>query len=89
LRLTTGCVVGAGANVYDAMPPKAVPPFSWGGGAPYDVYAADKFLDVAARAMKRRHVELSDGARRQLRVAHERASAERARWLAVGRPAEG
>ena len=30
LRLTTGCVLGAGANVVDRMPPKAVAPFAWG-----------------------------------------------------------
>ncbi|MCC7002843.1 MAG: hypothetical protein IT357_11870, partial [Gemmatimonadaceae bacterium] len=30
-RLTTGCVVGAGANVFGSvMPPKAVAPFAWG-----------------------------------------------------------
>src|SRR5204863_9771343 len=35
LRLSTGTVIGTGANVYDAMPPKAVAPFAWGSGAPY------------------------------------------------------
>jgi UDP-N-acetylglucosamine diphosphorylase / glucose-1-phosphate thymidylyltransferase / UDP-N-acetylgalactosamine diphosphorylase / glucosamine-1-phosphate N-acetyltransferase / galactosamine-1-phosphate N-acetyltransferase len=70
LRLTTGCVVGAGANVYDAMPPKYVRPFSWGGAAPYDVYDADKFLAVAERAMARRKVSLGDGARATLAAAH-------------------
>lgn len=72
LRLTTGCVVGAGANVYDAMPPKVVPPFAWGGGAPYGTYALDKFLHVAERVMARRHVALGDGTRRALAAAHER-----------------
>jgi UDP-N-acetylglucosamine diphosphorylase/glucosamine-1-phosphate N-acetyltransferase len=72
LRLTTGCVVGAGANVYDAMPPKAVPPFAWGGAAPYGTYALDKFLQVAERAMARRHVRLDDGMRRTLAAAHAR-----------------
>lgn len=74
LRLTTGTVLGAGANVYDRMPPKVVAPFSWGGGAPYAAYRLDKFLDVAERAMSRRHVPLSDRARRQLSAAHA------ARW---------
>ncbi|HEY0929502.1 MAG TPA: putative sugar nucleotidyl transferase [Gemmatimonas sp.] len=63
LRLTTGCVIGAGANVYDRMPPKAVAPFSWGGGAPYTTFAVDKFLDMAGRMMARRHVDLSASAR--------------------------
>jgi UDP-N-acetylglucosamine diphosphorylase/glucosamine-1-phosphate N-acetyltransferase len=62
-RLTTGCVLGAGANVYDQMPPKAVPPFAWGDGAPYDTFAADKFVDTAAKMMARRGVLLADDAR--------------------------
>lgn len=70
LRLTTGCVVGAGANVFDAMPPKTVPPFAWGGVAPYGSYALDKFLEVAERVMARRHVALDDGMRRTLTAAY-------------------
>lgn len=70
LRLSTGTVLGAGANVFDGMPPKAVAPFAWGSGAPYETYAAEKFVAVAAKAMARRHVELSDKARRQLLGAH-------------------
>jgi UDP-N-acetylglucosamine diphosphorylase/glucosamine-1-phosphate N-acetyltransferase len=81
LRLTTGCVVGAASNVFDAMPPKVVPPFSWGGRAPYDVYAVDKALDVAERAMARRGVTLGDGAGEQLRGAARLAEA----WRAAGR----
>lgn len=60
LRLTTGCVLGAGANVMDAMPPKVVTPFSWGTGAPYAVFDGDKFLSTAARVMARRQVELDE-----------------------------
>ncbi|MFL5612585.1 MAG: putative sugar nucleotidyl transferase [Gemmatimonadaceae bacterium] len=69
--LTTGTVLGAGANVYGAQtPPKAVPPFAWGSAPPYDVYRLDKFLEVAERAMARRHVALSDRARQQLAASH-------------------
>ena len=75
LTLTTGSVIGAGAQVYGSqMPPKVVPPFAWGDEPPYDVYQLDKFLEVAARMMERRHVELTDGARAQLTAAHA------ARW---------
>jgi hypothetical protein len=74
LRLTTGCVLGAGANVFNEMPPKVVPPFAWGGTAPYDTYDLDKFLLVAERAMKRRHVELTPRERAQLTAAYD------ARW---------
>lgn len=70
LRLTTGTVLGAGANVYGAMPPKAVAPFSWGDGEPYDTYRADKFCETAGRVMSRRHVELTDRARRHLVSVH-------------------
>jgi len=45
------------------MPPKFVPPFAWGDAAPYQTFALDKFLEVAARVMERRSVTLSDGMR--------------------------
>lgn len=77
MRLTTGSVVGAGANVYDRMPPKVVAPFAWGSEPPYGEYALDKFLDVAAHVMSRRGVTLGDGGRRVLRDAYEHARAQR------------
>ncbi len=70
LRLTTGTVLGAGANVYGNMPPKVVAPFSWGDAPPYSTYRADKFVETAARMMSRRHVELTDRARRHLMSVH-------------------
>ena len=49
-RLTTGSVIGAGANVFGPpMAPKVLAPFSWGASPdalPYDV---DRFLGVAER----------------------------------------
>jgi UDP-N-acetylglucosamine diphosphorylase / glucose-1-phosphate thymidylyltransferase / UDP-N-acetylgalactosamine diphosphorylase / glucosamine-1-phosphate N-acetyltransferase / galactosamine-1-phosphate N-acetyltransferase len=75
IRLTTGCVLGSGANVYgSAMPPKAVAPFSWGEAGAFQLYRVEKFVDVAERMMSRRHVELGDDMRRQLRAAFD------ARW---------
>ena len=74
-RLTTGSVIGAGANVFDVpMAPKVVPPFSWGAGHDAPTYAVAKFLSVAERAMQRRHVALSERATRWLAAAHA------ARW---------
>ncbi|HVE34266.1 MAG TPA: putative sugar nucleotidyl transferase [Gemmatimonadaceae bacterium] len=70
LRLTTGTVLGAGANVYGNMPPKVVAPFSWGDAPPYTVYHADKFVETAQRMMSRRHVELTERARRHLEAMH-------------------
>jgi UDP-N-acetylglucosamine diphosphorylase/glucosamine-1-phosphate N-acetyltransferase len=75
LTLTTGSVLGAGANVYGAvMPPKAVAPFSWGESGAFAEYRFDKFLDVAERMMSRRHVTLSASSRKQL------AASYAARW---------
>jgi len=75
LRLTTGCVLGAGANVYGStMPPKVVAPFSWGEAGSFQSYRVDKFLEVAERMMSRRHVTLEDGMRDTLMVAFS------ARW---------
>ena len=74
LKLTTGCVLGTAANVFDRMPPKAVEPFAWGTGAPYDSYSIDKFVETAERMMSRRHVILNDEGRAFLRDVHA------ARW---------
>ena len=70
LRLTTGTVLGTGANVYAQMPPKVVAPFSWGSAPPYSLYRVDKFIETAERMMSRRHVALSDRARRHLTAVH-------------------
>ena len=71
--LSTGTVIGAGANVFGAnMPPKVVPPFAWGDGEPYDTYDITRFLSVAERVMARRHVELGNNTRKQLAEAHKR-----------------
>ncbi len=64
-RLTTGCVIGTGANVVGAgLTPKVVAPFLWGeGDARYD---PERFANVAARMMTRRGVTLGEGGRRHL-----------------------
>jgi UDP-N-acetylglucosamine diphosphorylase/glucosamine-1-phosphate N-acetyltransferase len=70
LLLNTGTVVGAGSNLYGAaMPPKYVSPFSWGTGDDLTAYRADKFLDVARRAMARRKVQMADSYAEALRRA--------------------
>ena len=75
-RLTTGCVVGAGANVFGtAMPPKFVPPFAWGDRAPFTLFELEKFLDVAARVMKRRGVVMGANERAVLTAAWDRRGA--------------
>lgn len=70
LLLNTGTVIGAGSNLFGAeMPPRYVPPFSWGTGSEFAAYRVDKFLEVARRVAARRDVTLSDGMLRQLRRA--------------------
>jgi len=72
LCLTTGCVLGAGANVFGSvMPPKVVAPFSWGEAGAFQPYRIDKFLETAERMMARRDVMLEDGMRAQLEMAFE------------------
>jgi UDP-N-acetylglucosamine diphosphorylase/glucosamine-1-phosphate N-acetyltransferase len=69
--LTTGTLLGAGANIYGGrVRSKYVPPFAWGDGEPYDSYEIDKFVEVARRMMARRHVELSDDTATQLAAAY-------------------
>lgn len=76
-RLTTGCVLGAGANVFGtAMPPKVVAPFAWGEAPSWGTFALDKFLEVTQRVMARREVALGNGMRACLTAAYA------ARWSA-------
>jgi UDP-N-acetylglucosamine diphosphorylase/glucosamine-1-phosphate N-acetyltransferase len=77
VRLTTGTVIGPGANVFGgSVMPKTVPPFAWGDAPPFATYEFDKFLVAAGRMMERRGVALTDAGRAQLRAAHA------ARWTA-------
>lgn len=70
-RLMTGSVVGAGANVVGGgHAPRVVSPFAFKD----EVYRLDKFLEVAARVMARRHVVLGDRERAHLARVHA------ARW---------
>jgi UDP-N-acetylglucosamine diphosphorylase / glucose-1-phosphate thymidylyltransferase / UDP-N-acetylgalactosamine diphosphorylase / glucosamine-1-phosphate N-acetyltransferase / galactosamine-1-phosphate N-acetyltransferase len=72
MRLTTGCVLGTGANVFGhEMPPKVVAPFAWGESGEFETYRVDKFLLAVERMMARRQVELGDSMRAQLTRAHE------------------
>jgi UDP-N-acetylglucosamine diphosphorylase / glucose-1-phosphate thymidylyltransferase / UDP-N-acetylgalactosamine diphosphorylase / glucosamine-1-phosphate N-acetyltransferase / galactosamine-1-phosphate N-acetyltransferase len=68
--LNTGTVVGAGSNIYgSAMPPKYVPPFSWGTGSELVAFDEDKFIALTSTVMTRRGLELADGMGEMLRRA--------------------
>jgi UDP-N-acetylglucosamine diphosphorylase / glucose-1-phosphate thymidylyltransferase / UDP-N-acetylgalactosamine diphosphorylase / glucosamine-1-phosphate N-acetyltransferase / galactosamine-1-phosphate N-acetyltransferase len=70
--LTTGTLLGTGANVFGAVaPPKRVPAFAWGEREPYQRFEREKFIAVAERVMKRRDVALSERARRHLQNVHD------------------
>ena len=75
LTLTTGCVLGAAANVMETMPPKYVAPFSWGTRLPYERFAFDKFIETATRMMSRRGVTFDAAQQDFWRVLHARADA--------------
>ncbi len=70
-RLTTGAVVGTGANVLaTGLTPRVIAPFAFG----ETTYELAKFLEVAERVMARRGVALGDAGRAAL------AAAYHARW---------
>jgi UDP-N-acetylglucosamine diphosphorylase/glucosamine-1-phosphate N-acetyltransferase len=69
----TGTVVGVAANVFDSgFPEKFVPSFTWGGADGIETFRFDKALEVAARMMERRHVDLSQADIDILKVAFNR-----------------
>ncbi|HET8656724.1 MAG TPA: putative sugar nucleotidyl transferase [Longimicrobiaceae bacterium] len=81
LLINTGTVVGAGSNLFGAgLPPKYVPPFSWGSGADLTEFRLDKFLEVAERAMERRGVTLTAALRDQLTRAWRRGRVAPGTW---------
>lgn len=77
-RLTTGCVIGAGANVIGAgLGPKEVRPFAWNAEGT-EAWELERFLATAERMMQRRNVTMSESTRRQL------AAAWHQQWSAAG-----
>jgi UDP-N-acetylglucosamine diphosphorylase/glucosamine-1-phosphate N-acetyltransferase len=70
--LSTGSVIGAGANVFGAVqPPRYVPPFAWGvtGG---ERVTEEGFLKVAERVMPRREVAFTAERRASLAATYRR-----------------
>jgi UDP-N-acetylglucosamine diphosphorylase/glucosamine-1-phosphate N-acetyltransferase len=70
--LSTGTVIGAGANVFGAVqPPRYVPPFSWGATG-QERLTEDGFLKVAERVMPRRDIAFSAERRASLQATYRR-----------------
>lgn len=69
--LPTGCVVGAGANLFGSpSAPKYLAPFAWGLGG--DRVDAERFVTLAGRVMPRRGIELTPEREASLRAMHRR-----------------
>ncbi|PKP23477.1 MAG: hypothetical protein CVU06_08075, partial [Bacteroidetes bacterium HGW-Bacteroidetes-22] len=68
-----GTVIGIMCNLFGAgFPPANVPDFSWGGAEGFEVYRADKGIEVARREMKRSGVAMTEEEERLiLRVYNE------------------
>ncbi len=65
--LPTGCVVGAGANLFGTRrPPAEVAPFTWGLDEPGPVLEAGRFVEIAERVLPRRDIVVDDAMRRYL-----------------------
>jgi UDP-N-acetylglucosamine diphosphorylase / glucose-1-phosphate thymidylyltransferase / UDP-N-acetylgalactosamine diphosphorylase / glucosamine-1-phosphate N-acetyltransferase / galactosamine-1-phosphate N-acetyltransferase len=61
--LSTGTVIGTGANVFEAVrPPKYVPPFAWGGNGATRM-TKEGFLKIAGRVFPRRDVVVDEATR--------------------------
>ncbi len=71
--LSTGTVLGTGANVVGAPVPRWVAPFAWGASGE-DVLSADGFVKVARRVMPRRQVDVGPAEEASLRAIHFRLS---------------
>jgi len=60
-QLNTGTVIGVASNVFkEGFPPNLIENFSWGGFKDDEKFKLDKAYEVAARAMARRNVALTD-----------------------------
>lgn len=58
--LNTGTIVGTGTNLFGGvMPPRWIPPFSWGSGNRLVPFELDRFVEVARTVMGRRDRELA------------------------------
>jgi len=65
--LPTGCVVGAGANVFGSKrPPAEIPAFAWGLDREGEVLDVARFVAIAERVLPRRDIAVDDAMRRYL-----------------------
>jgi UDP-N-acetylglucosamine diphosphorylase/glucosamine-1-phosphate N-acetyltransferase len=66
-RIHAGTVVGAGANLFgDSAPERWVPAFAWGSGSDASVFERPRFVEVAARVLRRRGIDVDEATREWL-----------------------
>lgn len=77
--LNTGTVVGTCCNIFGGgLPPKYIPPFSWGGADGMVPYQLERALDTAERVMARRQIALTPAEEELLRYVFAQTVEERA-----------
>lgn len=60
-QFNTGTVVGVSSNIFTSgFPPNIIKSFSWGGNSQNVKYKFEKAIEVAEKAMQRRHIKLTD-----------------------------
>jgi len=69
--LSTGTIIGTGAQVIQAAPPRFIPPFSWGEAGKQRV-ECEGFITIAKRVMPRRKVDVTPAIEASLRAIHAR-----------------
>jgi len=70
--LTSGTIVGAGSALFGSdMPPRWIPPFSWGTGADLATHRRDDFRGTAETVMTRRGLAVGDDTRAYLEAIWE------------------
>jgi len=75
--LPTGCVIGAGANLFGTRRPEStVPAFAWGSDEPGRRLACRMFLQTAARVLPRRSVAFDETTRRYLEALWRHATGQ-------------
>ncbi len=76
--IDTGTVIGPSSNIYGtAIPPKYLPPFSWGTAGALTTYDVERALAVATTVMGRRNVVTSDAYKQLFRYIYDLTSNER------------
>ena len=79
--IDTGTVIGPSTNIYGtSLPPKYVPPFTWGTTGAFSTYDVERAVNVAETVMGRRGVTASESYKRLFRHIFELTSNERVNY---------